>query len=205
VAQRPAQRRFDVDPAHGQEAEMFRRIYTTVLLWLVAGCQAYGPTNGYWSNPLAPGAEIEVKEQIRIPAGLARVYVQYGRTLGYGGMNQYAPFCYFLMREPRPVVQTIRPGILRVESVSLNETEVSRVLPARVAALTVFAGGDGRGVIAMQSYMRIAAAEQPDVYALVCSGAFAAPAEAKPIRLHELHEVLGSLADVRASADSPPE
>ncbi|MGD8617221.1 MAG: hypothetical protein PVI91_16410 [Gammaproteobacteria bacterium] len=183
---------------------MLRRVHITLLFSLIVGCQAYGPTSGYWSNPLGPGAEIEVKRSIRIPAGLARVYVQYGETLGYAAMDQYAPFCYFLMREPLPMVQTIRPGMLRIESVSLNETEVRRALPARVAALMLFAGadGDGRGVIAMQSYMRVASAEQPDVYALVCSGAFAAPAEAKPIRLHELREVLGPLADVRAWPDS---
>jgi hypothetical protein len=182
---------------------MLKRACITVLLWTVYGCQAYGPTEGYWSNPLGPGAEIEVKQHIRIPAGLARIYVQYGKPLGYGAMNQYAPFCYFLMREPLPVVQTIRPGRLRVESVSLNETEVNRVVPARMAALAVSAGGDGRGVIAMQSYMRVRAEGQPDVYALVCSGAFAAPAEAKPIRLNELRQALGPLADVRVAAASP--
>jgi hypothetical protein len=184
---------------------MLRWVHLLVFFAPMTGCQGHGPTSGYWSNPLGPGAAIEVKQEIRIPAGLARVYVQYGQTLGYAAMDQYAPYCYFLMRQPLPTVQTIRPGVLRVESVSLNETEVRRTLPSRLAALTLFAGGDGRGVVAMESYMRLAAAEQPGVYALVCSGGFAAPAEAEPMRLHELREALGPLAAVRPAADASPE
>jgi len=32
----------------------------------------------------------------------------------YAALNQYASFCYLLMREPLPVRQAIRPGLLRV-------------------------------------------------------------------------------------------
>ncbi len=181
--------------------EMVRRVGLLVTLAL-AGCRAYDPTLGYYGNPLGPGAMLEVREEIRVPAGLARVYVQYGKAMGYGAIDQYAPFCYLLMREPLPVVQRIGPGILRVESVSLNETEVSRPRPLWLAAAGLFAdsNGDGRGVIAYQSYMRIAADGQPDIYALVCSGAFAAPMEAQPMRLAELRQAFGDLAEIRVRA-----
>jgi len=186
---------------------MLRRLWilVTAVSLSVAGCHTYDPTSGYYGNPLGTGAQLQIMTELVVPAGLARVYVQYGKTMGYGAMNQYAPFCYFLMREPLPVAQTIRPGMLRVESVSLNETEVSRVLPSRVAAAHLFVHSDGRGVIALQSYMRVAVDGQPDVYALVCSGAFAAPMEAKPIRLKELMQVFGELVEIREQAGSWPD
>jgi len=183
---------------------MVRRVwvFVAVVSLFVAGCHTYDPTSGYYGNPLGPGAELQIMSELVVPGGLARVYVQYGKTMGYGAMNQYAPFCYFLMRDPLPVAQTIHPGVLRVKSVSLNQTEVSRLLPTRVAAAGLFADSDGRGVIALQSYMRVSADGQPDVYALVCSGAFAAPMEAKPIRLHELKQVFGGLVEIRVQAGS---
>jgi hypothetical protein len=186
---------------------MVRRLWVpvTVVSLFMAGCHAYDPTSGYYGNPLGPGAELQIMTELVVPAGLARVYLQYGKTMGYGAVNQYAPFCYFLMREPLPVVQTIRPGLLRVDSVSLNETEVSRVSPTRVAAAGLFVNSDGRGVIALQSYMRASVDGQPDVYALVCSGAFAAPMEAKPMRLHELRQVFGELIEIRVRAGSMPD
>jgi len=187
---------------------MLRRVQGVAavgVLLLVAACHAYDPTRGYYGHALGPGAELQIKTEIQIPAGLARVYLQYGKTMGYAEMNQYAPFCYFLMRQPLPVGQTILPGLLRVDSVSLNETDVGRALPSTVAAVGVFAESDGRGVIALQSYMRVTAEGQPDVYALVCSGAFAAPMEAKPVRLHELKQLFGGLVEIRAQKGSRPD
>lgn len=125
--------------------------------------------------------------------------------MGYAATDQYAPFCYSLMREPLPVSQTTRPGALRVQSVSLNETDVRRVLPTKVTAASLLADFDGRGVIALQSYMRVSADGQPEVYALMCSGAYATPMEAKPIRLHELRQVFGELVEIRVQAGSAPD
>lgn len=164
---------------------------------LLVACQAYDPRGGYYAHALTPGAELQIMSSIDVPAGLARVYLQHGQAMGYAVLDQYAPFCYFLMREPLPVQQTILPGLLRVQSVSMKETEVRRASPYKLAALRLVADSDGRGVIALQSHMRVAAFGQPDVYALVCSGAFAAPMEAKLVRLHELREVFGALVEIR--------
>lgn len=67
------------------------------------------------------------------------------------------------------------------------------------------ADSDGRGGIALQFYMRVVAVTQPDVYALVCSGAFAAPMEAKPARLDELREILGPLIEIRGRSAARPD
>ena len=118
--------------------------------------------------------------------------------MGCAVLDQYAPFCYFLMRVRLPVQQTILPGLLRVESVSMKETEAWRAPPNELAALRLVADSDGRGVIALQSHMRVVPVGQRDVYALACSGDFAAPMEAELVHLHELREVLGALVEIRA-------
>lgn len=166
---------------------------------LVAGCQSLALSGGYYDSPLQPGAEITVTQQLLVPAGYARVYLQQGNTMSYGSTNQYEPFCYFLMDQPMPKPQKILPGVFRVTGVSLIETEVRRSLPVRLAAFGVFADDGGRSVIALQSYMTLTAAHQDDVRALVCSAAFESPPEAGPIRLPELQQALGESISVRAT------
>lgn len=163
-----------------------------------AGCQSLAPSGGYYDNPLQPGAEITVTQELPVPAGYARVYLQYGNTMSYAATDQYAPFCYFLMDEPLPTPQKIMPGVFRVTKVSLIETEVRRSAPVRLAAMGFFADDGGRSQIAWQSYMNLAAAHQDEVRALVCSGAFDSPMEARPIRLPEVQQALGESASVRA-------
>lgn len=165
---------------------------------LGAGCQSLAPSGGYYDSPLQPGAEITVTQELLVPAGYARVYLQQGNTMSYGSTNQYEPFCYFLMDQPMPAPQKIRPGVFRVTRVSLIESEVRRSLPVRLAAFGLFADDGGRSLIAFQSYMTLTAAHQDDVRALVCSGAFDSPPEARPIRLPELQQALGESISVRA-------
>ncbi|HHH42753.1 MAG TPA: hypothetical protein ENK49_01320 [Gammaproteobacteria bacterium] len=163
-------------------------------VWL-AGCQQAGSRNAFYDNPLLAGDEVEVLQTITIPAGLARIYLQHGKTMGYGSTDQYAPFCYFLMRDPLPVEQQIQPGVLVVESVWLDETSVRLERPLRVAGMGLAFGGD-RTPIAYQSYMTLRS-EQQGTLTLVCSGAFDMALTAQPIRLPEMREALGDFARVR--------
>lgn len=169
------------------------------LVWMTVACQSIGTTSGYYDPPLAAGSELEIRQAIVVPAGYARVYLQAGRTMTYAATDQYAPFCFLLMRQPLPVAQTIAPGTFLVEKVYLLETDVSRELPLSVATNGFLAHDGRRGLLAFQVHVKLFAAAQPDVDALVCSGAFAAPAEAEPIRLPELQRVLGAFGVLRAT------
>jgi hypothetical protein len=181
--------------------------YPFVLVFLLvlplASCHTTDYANSSHPGPLAPGAAIVLKRELQVPPGLARVYLQYGRAVRYEFVDQYAPFCYFRMRAPLPVVQTVAPGVLRVDSVTSEETEVRKSLPVRTAARTVLASDAGRGPIAYRSHMRLSAPGQPDIQSLVCSGAFDTPFEAEPISFPELLQVFGDIAEFRESADRP--
>ena len=180
-----------------------------IVMWLalpaLTACQSTGG-GGFWSSPVKVGDQIVIQKEIPIPSGQARVYLQHGRTTSYGGADQYAPFCYFVMREPLPVSQTIRTGVLQIEHVWLNETDVRLGRPVRVAGIggvAGFGGFGGRMPIAHQFHIRLKSSEQPDVRLLVCSGAFDSPRLATPIRLPEMREALGTYAEVRVSAAEP--
>lgn len=165
---------------------------------LLAACQQTGSREGFYSSPLQPGDEVAVLRPITIPAGLARVYLQRGQTMGYGGTDQYTPFCYFLLRDPLPTEQQIEPGVLVVDSVWLDETSLRSDQPVRVAAMGFGFGGD-RTPIAYQFHIRLKAPQRAPV-TLVCSGAFDMAISAQPIRLPEVREALGDYAEVRVKA-----
>jgi len=162
---------------------------------LLAGCQQTDSRQGFYTSPLLPGDEVEVLQAITIPPGMARVYLQHGKTMSYDSTDQYAPFCYFLVRDPLPAEQQIKPDVLVVDSVWLDETSVSFKRPVRVAAVGMLAGSS-YSPIAYQFHIRLRSQQQAPLE-LVCSGAFDSPSSAQPIRLPQLREVLGEYAEVR--------
>jgi len=168
-----------------------------VCLLLVA-CQPAGSRKGFYTSPLLVGDEVEVLQVITIPKGLARIYLQHGKTMSYGSTDQYAPFCYFLLRDPLPAEQQIKPGVLVVDSVWLDETSVNSEWPVKVAAAGL-ALGSSRSAMAYQFYISLRSQQQAPV-TLVCSGAFESAAEAQPIRLPQVREALGDYAEVRVKA-----
>ena len=164
----------------------------------LTACQSVGINEkGFFSEPVSVGTELELPRSLRVPAGLARVYLQDGELRGYGKINQYRPFCYFLMREPSPVARDIQPATLVIRSVELLEQDVRLTVPLRVASLNVLGSGDGPGVIAFETHMHLVVAGTAEPEWLVCSGAFAPPSEAAPIRLAEMRLALGTRVIVR--------
>jgi len=173
-----------------------------VSLGLVA-CQSVGTgTTGYFSNPVSVGTELELVETLHVPAGRARVYLQGGEVQRYADIDQYQPFCYFLMNAPSPLARDIQPAVFRTLSVDLREQDVRLATPLRVVHGGVIGSSDGPGVIAFETHMRLNLQGQSDPERLVCSGAFASPGEAAPIRLAEMRLALGSWVIVRAQESS---
>jgi len=170
----------------------------------LAGCQSSGSRTGYYSSPLLPGDEVIMLKSLAIPSGKARIYLQGGKTKSYGSSNQYEPFCYFLVRDPLPAEQQIKPGVFVVHSVWLDETTVSIERPVRLAAVFSMGGGGSRSPIAYQFHIALKSADQQDV-TLVCSGAYDMPVTAAPIRLPEVREALGDYAEVRVKTEALPQ
>lgn len=177
------------------------KIYTMLGVLGVLGlsaCQSTGVNTGYFSNPVSEGTELELVEPLQVPAGLARVYLQGGEMRRYGEIDQYQPFCFFLMRDPAPLGRDIQPAVFVVRSVNLREQDVRIATPVRLAYQGLSWNSDGPGVIAFETHMLLNTTDdQSSPERLVCSGAFAPPAEATPIRLAQMRQALGSRVVVR--------
>lgn len=171
------------------------RLGSVWLLLVLAGCQGNPSRTGYYASPLLPGDEVEILKDLVVPIDMARVYLQDGKTTSYGGTNQYAPFCYFLLRDPMPVAQTIRPGVRIVQRVWLDQTTVSLEVPLRLASAFGLGVGD-HPLMAWQFHITLGAEDQSRM-TLVCSGAFDDPSMADPIRLPEVRQALGDYAEIR--------
>ncbi len=171
---------------------------------VLAGCQSAGSRTGYYSSPLLPGDEVIMLKTLEIPSGKARVYLQDGKIRSYGSSNQYEPFCYFLVKDPLPARQQIKPGTFVVQSVWMDETTVSVEYPVRMASVfSMGMGGGSRSPIAYQFHIALKAVDQQDMV-MICSGAYDMPDQAAPIRLPELRQALGDYAEVRVKTATPP-
>ena len=173
---------------------------------LLVGCQSAGSRTGYYSSPLLPGDEVIMLKTLEIPSGKARIYLQDGKIRSYGSSNQFEPFCYFLVKDPMPARQQIKPGTFVVQSVWMDETTVSLEYPVRLVAsvfMSMGGGGGSRSPIAYQFHIALKADDQQDVI-LICSGAYDMPDQAAPIRLPELRQALGDYAEVRVKTAAPP-
>jgi hypothetical protein len=170
-------------------------VCAAVLLALCA-CQSTASRSGFYSSPLQPGDSIELLSELTVPPLSASVYLQNGRPTSYGGTNQYAPFCYFRLRDPLPVEQTLSPEVMEVESVWLDTATVSVERPLRLAAALATSAGGDRSPIAYQFRMKLKSQAHSGIR-LVCSGAFDVPAIARPIRLPEMRAALGDYVAVR--------
>jgi len=124
--------------------------------------------------------------------------LQQGHPTGYGGANQYQPFCYLRLRDPMPVAQRIEPEVMTVESVWLDTTTVSIEQPLHLASTMLAFGGD-RSPVAYQFRISLKSGLSPGIR-LVCSGAFDVPVFARPIRPDEMRVVLGDYISVRVMA-----
>ncbi len=176
------------------------KIFTIPGVLVVLGlsaCQSAGVKIGYFSNPVGKGTELELVKSLHVPAGLSRVYLQAGEMRRYSEIDQYQPFCYFLMPDPAPLGREIQPAVFVVRSVNLLEQDVRIATPVRLVYLGLSWTSDGPGVVAYETHMLLDTTDPASPERLVCSGAFEPPAEAAPIRLAEMRQALGSWVVVR--------
>lgn len=168
--------------------------FAWLLATMLSGCQGNASRAGYYTSPLLPGDQVEILRELKVPAEQARIYLQHGATNSYGGIDQYAPFCYFLLRDPLPAEQTIQPGVWDVERAWLTQTTSIADLPLNLAGAGGLGGGDFP-LMAWQFHITLKGAAPP-LMTLVCSGAFDSPSMADPIRLAEVREAFGDYAAV---------
>lgn len=162
---------------------------------MLVGCRALGAGPGGYSPPVQAGARVVVHQRLRVPPGYARVYLQYGNPVSYAAMDQYAPQCNFVMREPLPFEQFVNPGEYDVVAVRQRDVEIVQSMPLRSASLARRLAWDaGHGPVATLVQMRLRGVVQPDLVYLACSSPFDVPALVLPPTLADINRALGDKA-----------
>ena len=177
------------------------RSVVSTLLFLVVGWWAFLATasDDEWSiDGISKGSRIILLESLSIAAGDYRVFVQHGAATGNGlysaspDYNQYHPFCFFEIRSPSDLQQTIFPGEFEIIRVTMQETEFVQAKPVKFASSLQLAGS--LSPIAQALILKLRSSTQPSVEQMVCADGFADPIYAKLPTLEQIKKVLGKLA-----------
>jgi hypothetical protein len=170
---------------------------------ILAGCGKLitiepDPDNRFYTLPV--GTLVKVNEELTVPAGWARVFLQRGETVSYGDVDRYHPSCDFELHTVDETPQSIKPGSFTVIDVRPRTEEVVRYRPVQYASRWLLAyGGGGSGgqyMIMHTVRMTLESEEQPGMYMLTCRGALDDPPSALEVSINEMRVALGDKASI---------
>lgn len=159
------------------------------------------PTSRLFDPPR--GSRLVLNQELAIPAGTARVFLQDGRPVALAALRRYYPFCELEVRDVRESgVQTVRPDTFTVTHVErhleLGKRD-TRVLLAGVGwGVGIRVGGmdkdSGSGLAMSQIRMRLHSERQPQVRRLDCTAGWADLQRTEYPTLAEMRGALGPIA-----------
>ena len=174
-----------------------------IVVLLTVGCQQRSATvqdqgGGQWRS--LQGAVLVVNQEITVPAGRARVFLQNTSpdgTRSGTSFDSYRPHCAFEVSSVNHDGYPIKPGTFTISRVQRTTVQVVQRESVRVAGLVV-AGIIGRGTSLFDGYhFWLTSADQPGVRRLTCYGVFAAPIDLYPPTLAEIELALGAVAQIQ--------
>ncbi|MGM0593313.1 MAG: hypothetical protein ACQETD_02160 [Pseudomonadota bacterium] len=163
-----------------------------VLLLLVACQQTPVRDEDSSRSRLEIGTTVVLEEALSVPAGHARVFLQFGKVREKTRLKRYQPHCNFEVR-------SVSDGSLRIEPDSFTITErledeveiVEGGAPRLVAAATLVATADSMPQLNRFVRYRLDSAHQPEVLYLTCHGGFDDPWAVQYPSLTQMREALG--------------
>lgn len=172
-----------------------------LMLLPLAACGTFQPS-GPDSHYVLPevGSSVTINQELEVPPGHSRVFIQHGRVLRWSAIDRYYPHCNFEIRVVTWKGFIISPGLFTVNDVNrLIEHVVSRdaVLLAS-SSLHGLSQGGGYSNINLGIRMSLMSEHQPLVMRLTCYGAESEPSSAYQPSIVEIVEVLGELATFKA-------
>lgn len=178
-------------------------------LWLSALCLALAgcgklitiepdPDNRYYMPPV--GTVVRINEELIVPEGWARVFLQKSETLSYGDLDRYYPSCNFELYTVGDMPQLIKSGRFTITNVRRRDEEVVRYGLVQYASRWLLA--DGGGVVSEDAMvmrtvrMKLESEQQPGMYMLTCRGALDEQPYARAISIKEMRVALGDKATI---------
>jgi hypothetical protein len=169
-------------------------VLATLSLVFLAACQQSAGIRESSQGPYRQiqNASLELKQDVLVPAGKARIYLQDGKQ---GGFDSYRPHCALEINRVDHSGYPLKAGTFAVTRVQQSRTQVVSAAPLLVA----FAGGMGGGSASYyQGYhFWLSSDTEAEIRRMSCYGVFAQPYELYPPTLQEINAALGDVAQLR--------
>ena len=147
-------------------------------VWLLlasalVGCAAGAGYEARVDTPVRPGATLELREPLALPAADARVYFQAGRVTRFHDRDRFAPWCSIGVRRSAAgtLPDAIEPGRFMV--VDVRSGARAGRLPGRgvklASRMAVLDPGGSLGHLTWTIEMRLDSVSQPQVDDLRCA------------------------------------
>ncbi len=174
--------------------------FVASMLTLLAGCQS-APSDPREQRGVLPasGTVLKLHQDLTVPAGTQRVFIQYGTVTAGSDLNQPYPYCKFELFgsvEDLEAPRTILADEFVVNAAYRRRESVVGLDVPRLA-FSIFMNADGRSEHTLALRMDIASPRQPHVDTFVCavwgeSDIFNYPSPA------EIENTLGGVATLMA-------
>lgn len=165
------------------------------LALLSAGLALAACNSDYYRTGPAVAA-LELKQEIIIPAGEGRVFLQRGKVLP-GWPDEYSPHCSLELYGLNPHDFSVAPGEYPVTHIQLYSTEVVLVRPARYASAAVDSDDSSPSDIMLGYHFWFAGSAGAEPRHMTCLGALATPWEAEEPTVAQINELLGPLGNLQ--------
>ena len=173
------------------------------LLCLLSACASTGSGEGWGSLPPA-GTRLTLNQDVVVPAGASRVFIQYGNVVPHRALNQPFPYCKFQLNRSRDELgrpHTIVADEFVIEKVYRRVDRHTAGVPRQVAAAPLIRGGD-RSAETLAVTMEIVSPRQPEVDRFVCA-AWAEPDIFNFPSVAEIRRTLGDIITLTAPVPEP--
>ncbi|HEY0722054.1 MAG TPA: hypothetical protein VGE50_12460 [Gammaproteobacteria bacterium] len=148
----------------------------------------------YYRMPV--GTTLVLHQQLAIPAGNARVFLQSGKVVKKSHLDSYRPHCNFEQRTVSHGTAVIAPDRFTVTAVTAGEDFVVQREGLHHAGWRIVGGSDGVSMVNRYIAHTLASTSQPQVVRLTCHGGFDFPGRAQLPSLTEIRTALGEVATI---------
>lgn len=161
---------------------------------VMAGCATPVLDEGAAGYRLPVGATVVLQQELAVPAGHARVFVQQGRVVAKHHLDVYRPHCNFEQRIVSDGTAVIAADRFTVTAVNEGEDFIVQRRTFIYAALRLADDDNSPSQVNRYFHYTLASPRQPGVMRLTCHGGFDLPGRAQLPTLADMRTVLGEVA-----------
>ena len=145
---------------------------------------------------IVPGSRIVLYQDLTVPTGHARVFLQNGRVMGLNSLNQYYPHCDFEVRDVSDGALQVHAGTFIVTRVTTGEAMVVQRKQGFMRASFAPDGDQTVGMVSPYVHHQLHAEGQPELMRMTCHGGFAQQNVAIFPSVKDIRKALGGIATV---------